>query len=140
MAPVRFTHLNVGWNAEPNVPEPGVKLLGARLELEFYLNFYAYDAADWEQGVLTFDGCSAWRLGATNDHGWDLGQCRYSKLAPAWGEFYELIGEDPLRDSVGDWRSLPGTGTRHFLFYFRDETFECVADSWTFDRRLTAIA
>ena len=23
---------------------------------------------------------------------------------------------------------------RHFLFYMKDETFECLADNWEFDR------
>jgi hypothetical protein len=47
-----------------------------------------------------------YRLGNTNDEGWYRGQCRFSKLAPAWGEFYEVEG-DPLMDKApDDWVQL----------------------------------
>ena len=65
------------------------------------------------------------------------GQCRYSKAAPAWGEVYELLGEDDQRLKPADWHELaPSTSEhRHFLFYLRDETFECFATEWMFERR-----
>jgi len=76
-----------------------------------------------------------YRLGPTNDEGWYLGQCRYSGSAPSWGEFYELNGDDPLLDRPSDWiktNSSPSSN-RHFLFYFRDGTFECIAADWSYD-------
>ena len=68
-----------------------------------------------------------------------MGQCRYSRLAPAWGEFYELSGQDELRLAPNDWQvpAEPGVGDCHFLFYFRDETFECLAADWRFQRDMT---
>ncbi|MBU3972721.1 MAG: hypothetical protein KKE42_02845, partial [Alphaproteobacteria bacterium] len=87
------------------------------------------------EAVLTFAGCTRWRLGLTNDHGWFGGQCRYSGIAPAWGEFYEIVDDDPVRDAPDDWR-VEGSDKpsgRHFLFYLRDETFECMADDWRFE-------
>lgn len=75
-----------------------------------------------------------WRLGPANDEGWDMGQCRYSKIAPRWGEFYELLGDDDLQPQPSDWIMLPGVGNRHFLFYLRDHTFECMAGEWKFGR------
>ena len=65
-----------------------------------------------------------------------MGQCRYAGKAPAWGEFYEILGDDPARDSPDDWRVVgPDRPTlRHFLFYLRDETFECMANDWRFTR------
>jgi hypothetical protein len=78
---------------------------------------------------LIFEGCWRYRLGRTNDEGWYLGQCRFSRLAPEWGEFYEVSG-DLLDASVKDWVRLsapPSDPTRHFLFYLRDSTFECDA-------------
>ena len=77
-----------------------------------------------------------WRLGATNDEGWYAGQCRYGKAAPAWGEFYELLGKDDQRLTPNDWHELAPMPpeTRHFLFYLRDNTFECLAADWRFKR------
>jgi hypothetical protein len=113
-----------------------VAVSGLSVQLTFVLNPMAHKADEGEKGCLTFAGCSMWRLGATNDEGWYAGQCRYSKAAPAWGEFYELLGEDDQRFKPADWHKLTVVTSeqRHFLFYLRDETFECFATEWTFER------
>ncbi|HMK90297.1 MAG TPA: hypothetical protein VK446_11780 [Methylocystis sp.] len=132
-----FLHLNADWNAEPNTPLPEATVEGSTVKLRFVLDAWAYAAADGELGFLTFDGCSRWRLGPANDEEWHDGACRYSRLAPEWGEFYEILDEDAeLRLRPGDWRTLgPAVGSeRHFLFYMHDETFECLAVSWRFRR------
>jgi hypothetical protein len=56
-----------------------------------------------------------------------------SKIAPAWGQFYEVSGD--LMDDVPslEWKLLghPARSTsKHFLFYLRDETFECDASDF----------
>jgi len=131
-----FVQLNHGWNAEPNAPNPRVRVNCSEVTVQFLLNPFQFEADEDELGLLTFMGCSEWRLGSTNDHGWYLGQCRYSSIAPAWGEFYEITGPDPLAHSATDWEATGNAteGGRHFLFYFRDETFECFADEWAFLR------
>lgn len=134
---LRFDKLNADWNAEPNAPEPDVERLGDTIVLRFYLNHFLYpDFAEEEVGSLTFHGCCRWRLGPTNDEGWYMGQYRYSRVAPEWGEFYEIIGEDVARDIPTDWWRLgPDIPIiRHFLFYLRDGTFECMAKDWKFER------
>jgi hypothetical protein len=99
-----FRQLNAGWNADPNVPEPSVALTGQDVLLRFGLNVFQYKAfAEGDIGVIRFIGCRCYRLGRTNDEGWYRGQCRYSKAAPAWGEFYELSGPDDLADQPNDW-------------------------------------
>lgn len=134
-----FQRLNLDWNAEPNAPDVLVDASGGQVRIEFYLNPFAYRAEADEIGRLTFEQCSAWRLGSTNDEGWRRGQCRYSRSAPAWGEFYELSGPDDRSHEPSDWRRPTplGAGDRHFLFYLRDETFECFASRWMFERGLS---
>ena len=136
MAKLTFIRLNDGWNAEPNAPEPRVAVATSTVSVNFLLNPWAYEADEEEVGILSFDGCRSWRLGATNDEGWYLGQCRYSTVAPAWGELYEIVGSDLLAEQPNDWHPVPivGTGHRHFLFYLRDQTFECFAADWSFRR------
>ena len=137
MAALVFDQLNVGWNAYPNGSESIVKRCGDTLVFRFKLNPYAYeDVQEGDIGLLTFHRCSRWRLGSTNDEGWYRGQCRYSGLAPAWGEFYELIGDDPARDGPGDWQIVDADRPtlRHVLFYLKEEAFECMADGWRFER------
>ena len=81
-----FIKLNEGWNAEPNAPYPSVKVVDTDVLLQFLLNPFRFTQFDPEdRGTLRFSTCSRYRLGATNDEGWYLGQCRYSSIAPAWG-------------------------------------------------------
>ena len=133
---LQFIPQNRGWNAEPNAPHPHIHRVGNDILLHFFLNFMMFRTfQEAERGILRFKACRRYRLGSTNDEGWYLGQCRYSKQAPKWGEFYELIGRDLDRDSPSDWIPLrlgDLTG-RHFLFYFRDKTFECFADDWSLE-------
>jgi hypothetical protein len=86
-------------------------------------------------GRLRFISCSRYRLGATNDEGWFRGQCRFTKFAPKWGEFYELTGDLRLAECPNDWVEVAAArdASRHFLFYFKDETFECDATDWRFE-------
>lgn len=136
MTDLTFKHLNHGWNAEPNAPEERVSVSGDTVHLTFYLNPWAYAAEEEERATLSFGNCSAWRLGGTNDEGWYKGQCRYSGIAPAWGEFYEISGQDARQPQPDDWHLLAGRAAepRHFLFYLRDCTFECFAAGWRLER------
>jgi hypothetical protein len=131
-----FTKLNEGWNAEPGAPMPEVRMDGATLALTFLLNDQLFPQfSDGDRGELIFLNCWRYRLGETNDEGWDRGQCRFSTRAPDWGEFYELRGDLRLERCPQDWvllKDSPTGVTRHFLFYFKDETFECDAEDWGF--------
>ncbi len=125
-----FEQINKGWNAEPNAPEPRIEVTGNDLLLTFFVNAFQFEEFEEEElGILRFVDCERYRLGSTNDEGWYRGQCRFSKLAPSWGEFYLVSGDNALLNAPTDWKILkPDSGTgKHFLFYFRDETFECVA-------------
>lgn len=133
---LKFLQLNDGWNAEPNAPTPIASRQGDDVLLEFYVNPWQYPAfSKLEKGILRFSSVSKFRLGGANDEGRYLGQCRYSKLAPAWGEFYEISGPDPLAHDGDDWQhvSTMKCEARHFLFYLRDETFEAFALGWQFE-------
>jgi hypothetical protein len=130
-----FLKLNHDWNAEPNAPAPEIEQSGSAIVLRFYLNHQIYPRfVEEDVGALIFVGCRRWRLGPTNDEGWYTGQCRYSGIAPKWGEFYEVIGNDPVRDAPDDWHRIgpEANHDRHFLFYLRDHTFECMAADWSF--------
>ena len=128
----RFVQLNDGWNAEPNAPAPVVARSGNDVVLEFRVNPFQFKQfSEGDRGRLVFLNCWRYRLAATNDEGWYLGQCRFSKIAPAWGEFYEVQDDLKLESSPNDWVVLgpePHVPVKHFLFYLRDQTFECEAE------------
>ncbi|MBB2704645.1 MULTISPECIES: hypothetical protein [Rhizobium] len=145
--------LGQGWVAEPNAPEPQVSVEGSSVNVRFRssravhdrkprgilraLSLFSKTRPMFEEawGTLRFVGCSRWRWDSTNDHEWYKvdGHGRYSGVAPRWGEFYELIGPDPDRDAVS-WEKIGAdtVSSRHFLYYFRDETLEFMAEEWSF--------
>jgi hypothetical protein len=134
-----FLHLNVGWNAEPNAPEPSVLVQGLDIILGFYVNPFLFkEFKEDELGFLRFVNCARYRLGPTNDEGWYRGHCRFSQIAPEWGEFYEVSGDSEALNGPTDWQVLNTERSgeaHHFLFYFRDNTFECVAERCVIEPR-----
>lgn len=130
MRETTFTKLNDTWDAEPNAPQPDIMIEGQDLVLTFTLN-------DGRPAELRFPGCWRYRAGSTNDEGWYRKQCRFSLIAPEWGQFYEVSEYLRLDFAPNDWIILDPTfmgESRHFLFYFRDETFECDSQEWRFQR------
>jgi len=131
-----FRQLNDGWNAEPNAPDPKVTIEGQDVIVSFRMNPFQFPEFGSEDvGRIRFVSCQRYRLGETNDEGWYLGQCRFSKRAPNWGEFYEVGGDLRLEECSDDWVTVGSARqmSRHFLFYFRDDTFECDALDWEFE-------
>jgi hypothetical protein len=126
-----FLHLNRGWNAEPNAPNVRVIIDGCDVLLRFKVNAFQFsDFKRDDDGVLRFEDCSQYRLGPTNDEGWYLGQCRFSRSAPKWGEFYAVLADPASTDGPDDWVVMGSSSMQdrtHYLFYFRDDTFECLA-------------
>ena len=130
-----FTKLNIDWNAEPNAPSPKVEVWEHDVVLSFLMNPFRYPQFKEEDiGQLRFRNCWRYRMGSVNDEGWYRGQCRFSKLAPEWGEFYEISGDFLIDQCPEDWANVSRKEDtqKHFLFYFRDEEFECDAMSWSF--------
>jgi len=137
MKPIK---LNENWSADPNVPEPKIKIEGDKLYLDFFLNYFTDKSLEkGQKGQLIFDGCYMYRLGSVNDEGFSREQFRYSPDDIKWGEFYELTESDWVNtfpdDKVLVSESLKDDGQlKHYLFFFRDETFECIAKGYTFEK------
>lgn len=127
-----FTQLNIGWNAEPNAP--GLKLTHHADCFAMTIKPNAYLFPKFERVAIIsvrFYDCRKYRVTNVNDHGWYAGQCRFSKLAPDWGEFYEISGDTRDEMDTTPWVMLSGSGSRHFHFYLRDNAVEVKAGSWS---------
>lgn len=136
LAETKFRQLNADWNAEPNAPEPSVEIVGGDVVVSFRMNSFAFpDFTLNDLGRLRFHSCNRYSFGVANDEAWYRGQCRFSDAAPHWGEFYEVSGDLRLAECAADWIDVGAAseGLRHFLFYFRDATFECDAMAWSLE-------
>ena len=66
----KFIKLNNNWNAEPNSPEPFIKVEGNSVLVEFYLNAFSYKQyKEEDKGILIFRNCWRFRMGKVNDKG-----------------------------------------------------------------------
>ncbi|MEL7013587.1 MAG: hypothetical protein AAFO72_09935 [Pseudomonadota bacterium] len=129
-----FTKLNKSWNADPNAPFLSTEQDSDALICYFKPNAFKYpEFKDVSRLLLKFDGCSKFRITPLNDHGWFEGQCRFSGLAPSWGEFYEIAGDTRDEQDPTPWIIMQGSGTRHFHFYLRDEALEVKAQDWSLE-------
>ena len=134
---MKYIKLNTNWNADPNAPEPSVTVLGGKVELHFYLNYFVYERfKEGDRGTLKFNNVHKYRLGPTNDEGYYMGQFRYTYSELPWGEFYELPDSNWRTDFPTDNSELIELSQlknpRHFIFFLRDETFECIAEEFEY--------
>ena len=137
---MKFIKLNINWDAEPNAPMPILEIpgIGDSIRVSFYLNSFIHDDVDEEdKGILEFINCYKYRLGATNDEGFYRGKCRFSKTGIEWGNFYMIEESNwksdfPCDEKIINKNLLCNPQLNHYLFYFRDETFECIAESYKF--------
>lgn len=133
---ISFEQLNIGWNAEPNAPELNITVNETDVIIEFYLNTFAYEGfLEGNKAKIIFHNCYLYRVGAPNNEGfYNHNQSRYKKYGIEWGEFY-LVHNSDWRENFPDpiYVGTFSDNLQHYLFYFRDETFECVASSYSIE-------
>jgi len=127
-----FKRLNEGWNAHPNDVGLNLRQKGQTLLAHMKPNPYVYRKyKKIPEITVSFESCAMYRVTPVNDEGWYRGQCRFSGLAPSWGEFYEVSGNTRDEMDSTPWIKMEGNGARHFHFYLRDETLEVKAEDWS---------
>jgi hypothetical protein len=131
---MRYQQLNQNWNADPNAPEPSLTVTEQTLQLEFYLNVFQFEQfQEGDKAYLTFQNCHRYSFNTMNDEGYYRGQYRYNCHQLPWGEFYELFTDwqtDFPDDAVVLKQAADPDRLHHFLFFLKDNAFECVAESW----------
>ena len=129
---IDYFQITSGWNADPVSPEIELQIIDNGLTMEIFVNHLIFD--DFEEGDkarITFENCSIYSLNHCNDEGYFDGQYRTNPNELPWGEFYEIKSgldrrfPEPITELKKDLQHQ-----RHFVFFFKDETFECLASSY----------
>jgi hypothetical protein len=133
---MKFTQLNKDWNAGPNAPEPSLMVNERSIILEFYLNHFIFEQfKEDDKGRLTFNNCHKYSFNTMNDEGYYKGQYRYKYTELPWGEFYQLETNwqnDFPQDSIMLISHIDKQNLKHFIFFMRDNTLECIAENYEF--------
>ncbi|WP_374951661.1 hypothetical protein [Mucilaginibacter sp.] len=131
---MKFTKLNIDWNADLGAPEEKIFIIDDTVVVEFFLNCSIYKRfSENDRGKLTFTKCHKYFTGGTNDEGYFMGQHRYNDDDLPWGQFYKLETDwntEFAADAVLLGEVDANTELNHYLFFFKDSTFECVAASF----------
>jgi hypothetical protein len=133
---MQWSKLNTDWNADPNAPESKVYVEGDTIILEFYLNYFIYPKfKEGDIGRLFFYNGHKYSLGGTNDEGYFMGQHRYKDSWLPYGEFYQLDSNwfrDFPKDAVTIRPINNSDKLKHFIFFMKENVFECVAEDYKF--------
>jgi len=134
---MKYLKLNKNWNAEPNAPKPVVSQTDDGIELTFSLNPLLYEHIDeGDKGTLEFNEVYAYHIGATGEEGYKRGAFRFKNAQLPWGELYELPGSNWKNDFPKDRQIIKEESKksklRHFIFFFKEQTFECLAVDYKF--------
>jgi len=144
MGNINLTKLNKNYQSDPNIANPKIVILENNLALSFELNFYIFNFREGEIGKIIFHNCYSYRLGKPNDEGFYLNdhelwnKKNFSDLE--WNCFYEVknVPESHFLDfqKISS-MDISGNDLKHYIFFMKEKTFECLAKSYTEDILLT---
>jgi hypothetical protein len=132
---IDYIQITKDWNADPVSPEIELKEDGIDLIMNIYLNHFQFD--NYQEGdkvKIRFKNCVEYSLNTCNDEGFYYGQYRIKPTELEWGEFYEIKSgldrklPNPVKKIQND-----NSDRKHFIFFFKDETFECIASDFHLD-------
>jgi len=123
------------WNADPVSPEIELKVDGIDLIMDIYLNHFQFDKyQEGDKVKIRFKNCAEYSLNTCNDEGFYYGQYRIKPTELEWGEFYEIkSGLDKILPNPIEKIQNSNSDRKHFIFFFKDETFECLASDYYLD-------
>lgn len=130
---MEYERLNNDWNAEPNAPDPKLSINDNSVTLDFYLNYEKFERFnEGDKGQLKFINCHSYSFNSMNDEGYFKGNFRYKDNELPWGDFYLLKSKisDFPEDNVTLLTNQEVSNLKHYIFFFRDNTFECYAENF----------
>lgn len=131
---MKRTLLTTDWNADPNSPEVELMVEGNTVMLDFFVNYFVFDKfKEGDRARVTFLNCLKYSFNSMNDEGYYREEYRYMHTDLPWGEFY-ILDTNWATDFPAGCTVLIGVPEKlklnHYIFFFKDNTFECVAENY----------
>ena len=129
-----YTQFTIDWNADPNSPDVELVVDGTSVIIDFFVNYFIYDNFNkGDKAKITFFNCHKYSFNSMNDEGYFMGQYRYKYNDLPWGEFYRLDTDwetDFPSKQIILTETVDKKKLNHYIFFFKDNTFECVAENY----------
>lgn len=132
---IDYIQITKDWNAHPVLPQIELKVEGIDLIIDIYLNQFQFDKyQEGDKVKIRFKNCAEYSLNTCNDEGFYYGQYRIKPTELKWGEFYEIQSglDRKLPNPITKIQSST-SNKKYFIFFFKDETFECLASDYYLD-------
>jgi hypothetical protein len=132
---IDYIQITKDWNADPVSPKIELKVDGIDVIMDIYLNHFQFDKyQEGDKVKILFKNCAEYSLNICNDEGFYYGLYRIKPTELEWGEFYEIKNgldrklPNPIKRIQND-----NSDKKHFIFFFKDEIFECLASDYYLD-------
>lgn len=139
MAQIDYVQITTDWNAHPVSPEIQLQIKGSNLLMSIFVNACVFEGfKDGDKANVLFRNCSKYSLNRCNDEGYYYRQYRTNQSELPWGEFYEIkagLNRDFPEPVVQ--LKVDTSNKRHFIFFFKDEIFECLTDDYEIEFSLS---
>jgi hypothetical protein len=132
---MKYSVLGANCIADGGAPEPKLTVVNGDIVIEFWANHHFHpEFGMHDKGRITFFHCHKYDFEGTNDEGYFMGQHRFNDEQLPWGDFYQLhdtaweIDFPPNPSLLTEFKNKDQLN--HYLLFFKDECFECVAKSY----------
>lgn len=134
---MKIQKLNKNWSAEPSFPLETITRTDDGIEVNFELNSLPYEyIEEGEKGKIEFYEVYAYRKAAPNLEEISKRKIPLKVDQIPFGDFYELLDSKWKTDFPSDKIIVDETKKtsklRHFLFFLKDTTFECLASDYSY--------
>jgi hypothetical protein len=134
---MKFKKLNKNWAADLNAPHESIIQNEDGIEVDFLLNSFPYEHIDdGEKGKIAFYDVFAYRNVASIAEEISKRQIPFKVEQIPFGDLFELLDSkwktDFPEDKIIVDETKKSSKLRHFLFFLKDATFECLAVDYQF--------
>ena len=134
---MKYIKGNKNWSAAESEIEPIVSVEENRVDLKFNLSHLQFSHIDeGDKGILKFQEVYAYNLEPISQEEYAQGKFRFKNEELPWGKFYELPNSNWRNDFPASKvivnESLKATKLKHFIFFFPNHIFECLAAEYHF--------
>lgn len=144
MNTIKLIKINRDYASDPNLAIPMLRIYDNWISLHFPLNYYIFPFHENSKAIIRFENCLMFRSGDPNDEGfygknnntrWKYEDFSYVEVDDFYvvenSDWQTNFGPDAyINQNLMKDLSIPKEKYKHFVFFMKEGTFECVATDY----------